>query len=49
MDTVEPMLQAIGVLVWHLAESFYPERIRIARLKMIQHKTEVVKDDAGGD
>ena len=49
MDTVEPMLQAIGALVWHLAEKCYPEKVQGAILKMIPHKTEVVKDDAGGD
>ena len=49
MNTVEPMLQAIGVLVWNSAESYYPDKVQGAVLKMIPHKTEVVKDDAGGD
>ena len=49
MDAVEPMLQAIAVLVWNLAKSYYPEKVEGALLKMILHKTEVVKDDAGGD
>ena len=46
---MEPMLQAIAVLVWYLAKSFYPEKVEGAVLKMILHKTEVVKDDAGKD
>ena len=49
MHTVEPMLQAIAVVVWYLAESYYPEKVKGAALEMIPHKTEVVKDDAGGD
>ena len=49
MSTVEPMLRAIAVLVWYVAESYYPENVEGAALKMTLHKTEVVKDDAGGD
>ena len=49
MDPVEPMLQAIAVLVWYLAKRFYPEKVEGVVLKMVLHKTEVVKDDAGGD
>ena len=49
MNTVEPMLQAIAVLVWYLAKSFYREKVEGAVLKMILHKTEVVKDDVGED
>ena len=47
MNTVEPMLQAIGVLVWYLAKSYCPEKVDGAVLKMIPHKTEVIKDVAG--
>ena len=49
MDLVEPMLQAVAVVVWNLAETLFPDKVLGASLKQMQHKVEVVKDDDGGD
>ena len=49
MSAVEPMLQAVAVVVWNLATTLFPDKVSGASLKLILHKVEVVKDDDGFD
>ena len=43
-DAVEPMLRALGVVVWHLARVVFPEKLEWCELTTIAHKTEIKED-----
>ena len=43
-EAVEPMLRALGVVVWHLAGAMFPEKLEGCGLTTIAHKTEIKED-----
>ena len=43
-DSVEPMLNALGVVVWHLAEALFPMKIAGCQLTTHFHMMEIKKD-----
>ncbi len=44
MSDPEPMLRALGVVVWHLARAVFPEKLKGCDLTTIAHKTEIKED-----
>ena len=43
-DSVEPMLRALGVVVWHLASAVFPWLLVGCELTTIAHKMEIKED-----
>ena len=43
-EAVEPMLRALGVVVWHLASAMCPEKLARCELTTIAHKMEIKED-----
>ena len=43
-EAVEPMLRALGVVVWYLAKAMFPEKIKECDLTTIRHKMEIKED-----
>ena len=41
---MEPMLRALGVVVWHLAMVVFPEKLKECELTTIAHKQEIKED-----
>ena len=41
---MEPMLRALGVVVWHLAMVVFPEKLKDCELTTIAHKQEIKED-----
>ena len=43
-NAVEPMLRALGVVVWHLASAVFPEKVQGCELTTLAHKMEIKED-----
>ena len=43
-EAVEPMLRALGVVVWYLAKAMFPEKLAGCELTTIAHKMEIKED-----